>query len=98
MQGHTNKRTEEKDTGFLLTTGGNDRRGAEGMTEGNVCSGRSRTTTSQSSSRGPGPATTHAGPHDSAHVIPDIVNRESMLFPCRVTQIKGQKRKTLDSR
>ena len=34
----------------------------------------------------------------SPDVIPDIVNRESMLFPCRVTQMKGQKRKTLDSR
>ena len=34
MQGHTNKRTEEKDAGFPLTTGGNDRRGPAGMTKG----------------------------------------------------------------
>ena len=40
MQGHTNEGTEEKDTGFPLTTGGNDRggggsaEGVAGMTEG----------------------------------------------------------------
>ena len=41
MQSHTNEGIEEKDTGFPLTTGGNDRgarsghdRGAGGMTEG----------------------------------------------------------------
>ena len=34
MQGHMKEGTEEKDTGFPLTTGGNDRRGRAGMTEG----------------------------------------------------------------
>ena len=35
MQGHTNEGTEEKDTGFPLTTGGKDRgEGAGGMTGG----------------------------------------------------------------
>ena len=34
MQGHTNDGTEEKDSGFPLKTGGNDRRGPAGMTEG----------------------------------------------------------------
>ena len=33
MQSHTNEGIEEKDTGFPLTTGGNDRGGAGGMTE-----------------------------------------------------------------
>ena len=35
MQAHTNKRkgTEEKNTGFPLTTGGNDRGGQAGMTK-----------------------------------------------------------------
>ena len=46
-----------------------------------ACSGRKRTTTSKSSGRGPEPALTHAGPHDSAHVIPDVFNRESRAFP-----------------
>jgi len=32
--GHTNERTEEKDTGFPLKTGGNDRMARAGMTEG----------------------------------------------------------------
>ena len=32
MQGHTNDGTEEKNTGFPLTTGGKDRGGAGGMT------------------------------------------------------------------
>ena len=60
----------------------------------------------------------HAGAHDSAHVIPDVFNPllsfltfsipllsfptfligNPRLFPCRVTRMKGQKRKTLDSR
>ena len=45
----------------------------------------------------------HAGPHDSAHVIPDVFNRplsfptfligNPWLFPCRATRMKGQKRK-----
>ena len=34
MRGHTNEGTEEKDTGFPLTTGGNDRGARAGMTEG----------------------------------------------------------------
>jgi len=34
MQRHTNEGTEEKDSGFPLKTGGNDRRGPAGMTEG----------------------------------------------------------------
>ena len=29
-------------------------------------------------------------------VIPDVINRESMVFPCRHTQIRNKK--TLDSR
>ncbi len=73
MQDPTNEGTEEKDTGFPLTTGGNDRggpsgydRGARsGMTEGTgrVC---------QQACRIQG--VSHAGPHDSAHVIPDVFN------------------------
>ncbi len=34
MQGHPNEGTEEKNTGFPLKTGGHDRRGPAGMTEG----------------------------------------------------------------
>ena len=34
MRGHMNEGTEEKDTGFPLTTGGNDRGGPAGMTGG----------------------------------------------------------------
>ena len=34
MQAHSNKVTEKKDTGFPLTTGGNDRGGPPGWTEG----------------------------------------------------------------
>ena len=34
MQSHTNKGTEEKETGFPLTTGGKDRGARVGMTEG----------------------------------------------------------------
>ena len=34
MQGHTNDGTEEKDTGFPLKTGGNDKGGPAGMTKG----------------------------------------------------------------
>ena len=105
MQSHTNEGIEEKDTGFPLTTGGNDRgarsghdRGAGGMTDGKVCSGRNRITTSQSSGRGPEPAVTHAGPHDSPLSFPTFSIGNPWLFPCRATQMKGQKRKTLDSR
>ena len=34
MQGHTNDGTEEKDSGFPLKTGGKDRGGPTGRTEG----------------------------------------------------------------
>ncbi len=34
MQAHTNKGTTKQDTGFPLTTGGNDRESPAGMTEG----------------------------------------------------------------
>jgi len=34
MQGHTNDGTEEKNTGFPLKTGGKDKGGPAGMTEG----------------------------------------------------------------
>ena len=55
-------------------------------------------TTSQSSGRGPEPAVTHAGPHDSPLSFPTFSIGNPWLFPCRATQMKGQKRKTLDSR
>ena len=42
-----------------------------------VCSGRKRTTTSKSSGRGPEPALTHAGAHDSAPSFP------AFLIPLR---------------
>ena len=80
MQDHTNEGTEEKNTGFPLTTGGNDRGGRRecqrepsgyargdqaGMTEGpeQAC---------QQACRIHG--VSHAGPHDSVHVIPDVFN------------------------
>ena len=34
MQEHMNEGTEEQDTGFPLTTGGNDRGGPAGLTKG----------------------------------------------------------------
>ena len=42
MQGHMKEGTEEKDTGFPLTTGGNDRGGRAGMTEGSAGGMRER--------------------------------------------------------
>ena len=44
------------------------------------------------------PSSVMPDPFNPPSVIPDIFNRESMGFPKLGPQIKGQKRKTLDSR
>ena len=71
IQGHTNEGTEEKDTGFPLTTGGNDRGG---------------------------PGGNDRGARASMLSFPTFLIGNPWLFPCRVTRMKGQKSKTLDSR
>ena len=35
----------------------------------------------------------HAGPHDSVHVIPDVFNRESMAFPMQGHTNEGTEEK-----
>ena len=42
MQGHMNEGTKEKDTGFPLTTGGNDRGGGGGQAYDYRCHSRAR--------------------------------------------------------
>ena len=76
MQGHTNEKPEEKNPGFPLKTGGNDRRGKQGHT---IFLPSFPTSFPLRHSRHP-----QSGIHG--------------LFPYMAAQMKGQKRKTLDSR
>ena len=114
MQDHTNEGTEEKDSGFPLTTGGHDRgdrrvcqrepSGHDGGDRAGMPKGPEQACQQACRIHG----VSHAGPHDSFHIIPDVFNPLPSFptflignpwpFPCRATRMKGQKRKNLDSR
>ena len=80
MQDHTSEGTEEKDTGFPLTTGGNDRGGRrvcqrelsghDGGDRAGMPKGPEQACQKACRIHG----VSHTGPHDSAHVIPDVFN------------------------
>ena len=93
----------KKNTGFPLTTGGHDRGGPAGMTKAppspSPLAGEGRGEGVSGHDKGPR-AGIPSCPTCSLppSVMPDVINREPMVFPCRVTRIKEQKRKILDSR
>ena len=104
-QGHTNKGTEEKNTGFPLTTGGNDRGGPAGMTKGPEqafrhaprlplpllsCPTRSIPPLSCPMFSIP---RCHARRFQSPAVMPDIFNRESTSSPTQGHTNKGTEEK-----
>ena len=77
-RGHTNKKgTEEKNTGFPLTTGGNNRGGTGGNNRGALA--RMTEGTPVRMTKRPERGRCHARRFQSPAVMPDIFNRPSVI-------------------